>query len=179
MTLPTPRPATPDDVPAIGRLIAASARGLCAADYTPVQVEAALGTAWGCDTELVRDGTYFVAEAGVELVACGGWGKRRTLFGADARPGRESELLDPARDAARIRAFFVHPDWARRGLGRLLLTRCEAAARESGFRAAELMATLTGEKLYRQCGYVAGDAVEYPVGNGQVVRFIPMRKSLV
>ncbi|MBY0513712.1 MAG: GNAT family N-acetyltransferase, partial [Gemmataceae bacterium] len=132
------RLATPDDVAAIERLIAASARGLCGADYTPAQVEAALGTAWGCDTELVRDGTYYVAEDGGALVACGGWGKRRTLFGSDRRPDRQSDLLDPARDAARIRAFFVHPDWARRGLGRELLARCEDAAKAAGFRAAAL-----------------------------------------
>jgi GNAT superfamily N-acetyltransferase len=178
MTLPPLRPATLDDVDAIERLIALSARGLCGADYTAAQVEAAIGTAWGCDTELVRDGTFFVAEADGELVACGGWGKRRTLFGGDAQPGRVSELLDPTRDAARIRAFFVHPDWARKGLGKLLLDRCEPEARAHGFRAAELMATLTGEKLYRQCGYVGVAAVEFPLRDGQMIRFIPMWKPL-
>jgi GNAT superfamily N-acetyltransferase len=179
MDLPTLRPATFGDVPAIERLIPVSARRLCGADYTAAQVEAAIGTAWGCDTELVRDGTYFVAEADGELVACGGWGKRRTLFGGDAQPGRVSELLDPARDAARIRAFFVHPDWARRGLGRLLLARCESEARAHGFTAAELMATLTGVRLYEKCGYVAEEAVECPLRDGQVIRFVPMRKVLV
>jgi GNAT superfamily N-acetyltransferase len=179
MTLPPLRLATFEDVAAIERLIAVSARGLCGADYSATQVEAAIGTAWGCDTELVRDGTYFVAEVGGELVACGGWGKRRTLFGGDAQPGRVSELLDPARDAARVRAFFVHPLWARRGLGRLLLARCESEALAHGFTAAELMATLTGEKLYRQCGYVAEGAVEFPLRGGEVIRFVPMRKKLV
>jgi GNAT superfamily N-acetyltransferase len=179
MTHPPLRLATPADVPAIERLIAVSARGLCGVDYTAAQIEAAIGTAWGCDTELIRDGTYFVTEGEGELVACGGWGKRRTLFGGDSQPGRVSELLDPARDAARIRAFFVHPEWARKGLGKLLLARCEAEARAHGFRAAELMATLTGEKLYRQCGYVADAAVECPLRDGQIIRFIPMRKPLV
>lgn len=175
---PVLRPATLDDVPAITALIALSARGLCTPDYTPEQVEAALGGAWGCDTELIRDGTYFVANAGGVLAACGGWGKRRTLFGGDAQPGRVSELLDPARDAARIRAFFVHPDFARRGLGRLLLARCEAEARAAGFRAAELLATLPGVRLYTACGYAAGKAVEHPLPGGLTMRFVPMRKSL-
>ena len=179
MSLPPLRLATLDDVAAIERLVALSARGLCGEYYTAAQVEAAIGGAWGCDTELVRDATYFVAEADGELVACGGWGKRRTLFGGDAQPGRVSELLDPTRDAARVRAFFVHPAWARRGLGRVLLARCESEARASGFRAAELMATLTGVRLYEACGYVVGEAVEFPVRDGQVIRFVPMRKALV
>jgi GNAT superfamily N-acetyltransferase len=179
MAVPALRLANPDDVPAIRELIALSARGLCVADYTAAQIEAAIGTAWGCDTELIRDGTYFVAEADGMLVACGGWGRRRTLFGGDAQPGRRSDPLDPERDAARIRAFFVHPDWARRGLGRAILARCEAEARAYGFRAAELMATLTGERLYRQCGYAGQTTVEYPLPGGQVIRFVPMRKALV
>jgi GNAT superfamily N-acetyltransferase len=104
--------------------------------------------------------------------------KRRKHFGGDEQPGRVSQLLDPARDAARVRAFFVHPLWARRGLGRLLLARCESEALAHGFTAAELMATLTGEKLYRQCGYVAEGAVEFPLRGGQVIRFVPMRKKL-
>lgn len=172
------RLATLDDVPAIERLIAASARALCGGDYTAAQIEAALGTAWGCDTELIRDGTYFVAEADGVLVACGGWGKRRTLFGSDRRPERESDLLDPARDAARIRAFFVHPDHARHGLGRELLARCEDTAREHGFRTAALMATLPGRRLYQQCGYSEDEPVDYPLPGGEAIRFVPMRKSL-
>jgi GNAT superfamily N-acetyltransferase len=172
------RPATLEDAPAIDRLIAESARGLCAGDYTPAQIEAALGSAWGCDTELIRDGTYLVAEADGALVACGGWGKRRTLFGSDRRPDRQSDLLDPARDAARIRAFFVHPDWARHGLGRELLARCEADAKAHGFRTAALMATLPGRRLYEQCGYAADEPVDYPLPGGETIRFVPMRKGL-
>ena len=116
------------DRPELERLIADSARGLSRADYTEAQIEAALGTAFGVDSELIRDGTYFVAEAGLEIVGCGGWSRRKTLFGGDRQTGRTSEPLDPAHDAARIRAFFVRPDWARRGIGRALLARCEEEA---------------------------------------------------
>lgn len=177
MTL-TWRTATPDDIPAVEALIAASARGLCAGAYTPSQIEAALGSAWGCDTELVHDGTYFVAEIAGRLAACGGWGKRKTLFGSDKQAGRQSDLLDPAVDAARIRAFFVHPDFVRRGLGRELLKKCEAAARAHGFRAAELMATLTGVPLYRAMGYAGGERIEFPLPGGERIAFVPMRKEL-
>ena len=175
---PTLRLATPDDIPAITELIALSARGLCVGAYTAAQVEAALGTAWGCDSELIRDGTYFVFEADGRLVACGGWGRRRTLFGGDNQPGRVSELLDPERDAARIRAFFVHPEWARRGLARALLGLCESEARTAGFGATELMATLTGVGFYERHGYTGSDGVEYPLPGGEVMRFVPMRKAL-
>jgi GNAT superfamily N-acetyltransferase len=172
------RPATPADVPAIEALIAESARALCSADYPPAVVEAALGTAWGCDTELIRDGTYFVAESDGRLAACGGWGKRKTLFGSDKQVGRESALLDPDIDAARIRAFFVHPDFARRGLARQLLAMCEREATAHGFRAAELMATLTGVPLYRACGYEGAERVEFPLPGGLRIAFVPMRKDL-
>jgi GNAT superfamily N-acetyltransferase len=171
------RPAVLADVPAIETLIAASARALCAADYPPAVVEAALGTAWGCDTELIRDGTYFAAEVEGRLAACGGWGKRKTLFGGDRREGRQSELLDPAADAARIRAFFVHPDFARKGIARALLARCEAAAADAGFRTAELMATLTGVPFYRAHGYVGNERIEFPLPGGLRVEFVPMRKT--
>jgi GNAT superfamily N-acetyltransferase len=174
----TLRPAILADVPAIEALIATSARALCSADYPPAVVEAALGTAWGCDTELIRDGTYFVAEAEGRYAASGGWGKRRTLFGGDRREGRQSEWLDPATDAARIRAFFVHPDFARKGFARALLARCEAAAAAAGFRAAELMATLTGVPFYRAHGYAGDGRIEFPLPGGLRIAFVPMRKSL-
>lgn len=170
------RVAVQEDVPALVALVAESCRALAAADYRPEQIEAALGSAWGVDTQLIRDAT-FAGEAEGRLVACGGWSWRRTLFGADAQPGREAEALDPAREAARIRAFFVHPDWARRGVGRALLALCERAARERGFRAAELMATLPGERLYRACGYRGEGALDYPLPDGQTIRFVPMRKE--
>ncbi len=172
------RRATLEDVPGIERLIAASARGLSRDDYLPEQIEAALGSALGVDTQLVRDGTYFVAEADERLVACGGWSFRKTLFGADGRADREPEALDPARDAARVRAFFVHPDWARRGLGRTTLELCEAEARKAGFASAELMATLPGVRLYQACGYQAQPPIEHPLPGGLSIRFVPMRKHL-
>ncbi len=174
----TIRTATPGDVPALERLIAASARGLGGDDYTAEQIDAALGTAWGVDTELIRDATYFVVEVDGALVACGGWSRRRTLFGADAQPGRESALLDPRHDAARIRAFFVHPDHGRHGIGRALLEHCERAAMDEGFRAAALMATLPGLRLYAAFGYVAGTPVEHPLPGGLTITFVPMEKRL-
>src|SRR5689334_16175042 len=118
------RLAVLEDVPALNRLVKKSARGLASDDYTAAQIEAALKSAWGVDTQLIRDQTYFVVEDGNRPVACGGWSRRRTLFGSDAQSGREPELLDPRDSAARIRAFFVHPQFARQGLGKLLLETC-------------------------------------------------------
>jgi GNAT superfamily N-acetyltransferase len=172
------RGATPADVPTLEQLIAASARELSRADYTDEQIEAALRGAMGVDSVLICDETYFVAEAEREIVACGGWSRRRTLFGSDARPGREAAVLDPAREPAKIRAFFVHPAWARRGIGRQLLTHCEAEARAHGFRAVELMATLPGRRLYQVQGYVAGTPVQHPLGDGLTIELVPMRKEL-
>lgn len=172
------RQAALADVPALQQVIAASARALSRGDYSEAQIEAALGTAWGVDSELIRDATYFAVESADAIVACGGWSRRRTLFGADAQPGRESALLDPRRDAARIRAFFVHPDWARRGIGRLLLERCETEARAAGFRTAELMATLPGQRLYRACGYIGEERITFPIANDLTIDFVPMRKRL-
>ncbi len=172
------RKATLDDTATLEILIAESARGLSRQDYTDAQIEAALGTAWGLDTELIRDGTYFVTEAEAEIVGCGGWSRRRTLFGGDGQAGRQSEVLDPTRDPARIRAFFVRPDWARRGIGRALLWRCEAEAHGEGFRSLELMATLPGQKLYRAMGYVGEEKVEYALRGGVTIEFVPMRKDL-
>jgi GNAT superfamily N-acetyltransferase len=168
-----------DDVPALERLIAASARGLTRPDYTSEQVEAALGTAWGVDTQLIRDSTYFVAEFAGKLVACGGWSRRGTSFGGDHLKDRHPALLDPTRDAARIRAFFVLPEWARRGLGRMILGHCEQAALDAGFQRVELVATLPGHRLYRTCGYEGDDRVRYELPGKVFIDFIPMRKRLV
>lgn len=172
------REATLEDVPVLERLVSESARGLSRQDYTEEQIEAALGTALGVDRQLIRDGTYFVAEAEGEVVGCGGWSWRGTLFGGDAQAGRRSDALDPARDAARIRAFFVRPDWARCGIGRALLHRCEAEARARGFRSAELMATLPGERLYGAFGYCGAERIEHRLSGGVVIQFVPMRKQL-
>lgn len=173
------RLAALDDVPAIRELIARSAHGLSTADYTHAQIEAALQGAFGVDTALIRDATLFVAETRArELVACGGWGRRRTLFGSDSRAERDETLLDPRSDPARIRAFFVDPAHARHGIGRALLTRCETDAQRAGFSSLETMATLPGMRLYGRCGYVADPPIEHPLPGGLTIRFIPMRKSL-
>jgi len=167
------------DAAALETLIGESVRGLGRQYYTDAQIEAALGTAFGLDRELIRDGTYFVAEAADEIVGCGGWSRRKTLFGGDRQPGRESELLDPARDAARIRAFFVRPGWARRGIGRALIERCEKEALACGFGSTELVATLPGHRLYRAFGYVGDERVEYRLPGGVAIEFVPMRKNLL
>jgi N-acetylglutamate synthase-like GNAT family acetyltransferase len=172
------RKATLHDIPTLESLIARSARGLSAADYHPAQVEGALRSAFGVDTQLLNDQTYFVAEEDGEIVGCGGWSYRSTLFGGDARGERDSSLLDPRSQAAKIRAFFVDPSQARRGIGSLLLERCEQEARARGFTQVELMATLPGVKLYAARGYIGADMIRYDVGPGESIEFIPMRKSL-
>jgi GNAT superfamily N-acetyltransferase len=173
------RKADLSDIPQIEALIARSARGLSAQDYRPSQVEGALRGAFGVDTQLLADQTYFVVEEAGRLIGCGGWSFRATLFGGDARTGRDSSMLDPRIQAAKIRAFFVDPLHARRGIGTLLLERCEKEARDRGFSRAELMATLPGVKLYAARGFVGTDVVHYDVGRGETIEFIPMRKLLV
>jgi len=170
------RTARDEDIPSLRALIARSIRELGAGDYRPEQIEGALRGAFGVDTQLIRDGTYFVVEARTEIVACGGWSKRRTLFGSDARGERDASELDPMQDAAKIRAFFVAPEFARRGIGRLLLDTCEAAARRHRFCKFELMATLPGVRLYEACGYVAGERIEYPLDASLSITFVPMTK---
>jgi GNAT superfamily N-acetyltransferase len=172
------RKATLDDRPAIAELIAESARNLSLEDYTEPQIEAAISRVFGVDTDLIMDGTYFVVESAGRLVGGGGWSKRRTLFGGDQFAKRDSSALDPQIDAAKIRAFFVHPQWARQGIGRALLSACETEARAQGFRSLELMSTLPGLKLYRACGYQEMERVEYEMGDGVQIEFVPMRKDL-
>jgi GNAT superfamily N-acetyltransferase len=171
------RKATLDDRDAIERLIAESARGLSREDYTDAQIEAALASVFGADTDLILDGTYFVAAEGERLVGCGGWSRRRTLFGGDRYGRRDSAMLAPRREPAKVRAFFVHPDYARRGVARAILAECEREARAHGFRSLELMATLPGVKLYRACGYEGDERVEYELGDGVSIEFVPMRKD--
>ncbi len=185
------RLAVPEDVPALRELINKSARGLQTLDYTPAQIEGALQTVFGVDSQLIADGTYIVAEAertavardeaaaGLSeliIVGCGGWSKRKTLFGSDHWTGREDTLLDPPRDAAKIRAFFVHPDWARRGVGSMILQACEDAARSAGFTRYEMGATLTGAKLFSVKGYVAVKPISIPLANGESLPVIRMEK---
>lgn len=172
------RKANLDDREAIELLIAESARGLSREDYSERQIESAIRTVFGVDTDLIVDGTYFVADSSGTLIGCGGWSRRRTLFGGDRFAGRDPGELDPRAEAAKIRAFFVHPAYARKGVGRALLSRCESEARAHGFRSVELMATLPGVRLYKACGYEGGARVEYEVGEGARVEFVPMRKEL-
>ncbi len=176
------RLAAPDDIPGLHALIEASVRGLQATDYTPAQIEGALGTVLGLDTQLVRDQTYFVAETLIQdnktLAACGGWSKRKTLFGADRGPSREPELLDPKIDAAKIRAIFVHPHYARQGLGSMILAQVEAAAIAAGFRRFEMGSTLTGVPLYRLRGYTEADRIAVPLHNGEALEVVRMIKNL-
>jgi GNAT superfamily N-acetyltransferase len=173
------RLATLADEPALRDLIARSIRQLGAMDYTAAQIEAALQGAFGVDTALIRDRTYFVADADTaKVVACGGWSRRRTLFGSDSRADRDDSWLDPKTEAAKIRAFFVDPAHARQGLGRAILERSESDAARAGFSAFELMATMPGLRLYETCGYVAGTAISHPLPGGLSIRFVPMRKRV-
>ena len=172
------RVATRGDESALRALIARSIRELGANDYTPDQIEATLTGAFGIDTSLICDGTYFVVvtERG-EIVGSGGWSRRRTLFGSDARADRDDAWLDPRSEPAKVRAFFIHPDHARRGLGRLILEHSEAEATRAGFAGFELMATLPGKRLYERCGYVPGSPIQHPLPGGMLITFVPMRKQ--
>ncbi|HTK81697.1 MAG TPA: GNAT family N-acetyltransferase [Bacteroidota bacterium] len=171
------RKATMDDCGPIEKLIGLSARGL-SPEYTSGQVEAALLGAFGVDTVLISDQTYFVAEAGSRLVGCGGWSKRKTLFGGDSHTTRDSALLDPTHEAAKIRAFFIHPAWARQGIARTILSACEAEAAAHGFTSLELMSTLPGEKLYTACGFEKMEPVKYTLSGGVEIEFVPMKKRI-
>ena len=167
------------DVPAIALLIGISVRALQARHYSSAQMDAALGPVFGIDRELIRDGTYFVAEHNGELIGCGGWSRRQSLFGSDAgRTAEQSALLDPAHDPARIRAFFVHPRWARRGIGRLILDACERAMAQAQFRSAELVATLTGEPLYAAASYTVVKRYDIPLEGGLGLAVARMVKTL-
>jgi GNAT superfamily N-acetyltransferase len=172
------RKANLADRPAIEELIAASARGLSRDNYSDRQIEAALNSIFGVDTDLIVDGTYYVVEADGAIIGCGGWSKRKTLFGGDRFAARDSSELDPQTEAARIRAFFVHPDYARKGIARAILETCETAARADGFHALELMATLPGIRFYEANGYTGKERVEYEITAGVKIEFLPMRKTL-
>ena len=180
------------DIPALHALIEASVRGLQANDYTPAQIEGALGTVLGLDTQLIHDQTYFLVEA-VGLAAdtpqrratnrthghvgASRWSKRKTLFGSDGASVREPELLDPTTDAAKVRAIFVHPAFARRGLGSLILAHVEAAAQAAGFHHFEMGSTLTGVPLYRLKGYVEVERIAVRLPNGETLPIVKMIKA--
>jgi GNAT superfamily N-acetyltransferase len=170
------------DIPALQELIEASVRGLQRNDYTPAQMEGAIGYAFGVDTQLIDDGTYFIAtpaDAPETIVACGGWSRRRTLYGADHGPHREAALLNPATEAAKIRAIFVSPTFARRGLGTLILTHSEEAAQREGFQRLEMGSTLTGVPLYSLKGYREYERIAVPLPNGEVLPIVRMEKLLL
>ncbi|WP_260705054.1 GNAT family N-acetyltransferase [Edaphobacter flagellatus] len=163
----------------IRALIDASVRGLQAEDYSPRQIEASLKTVFTIDSQLIADGTYYVALAeDGEIAGCGGWSKRKTLYGGDAQMERiEPELLNPATDAAKVRAIFVHPKFARKGLGSLILRIAEEAAVDAGFRRFEMGSTLTGVTLYALKGYREVDRVQVPVGAGEEIEVVRMVKE--
>jgi GNAT superfamily N-acetyltransferase len=174
----TLRLATLDDLPALRALIPASVRALSQGFYTPQQVESAIRHVFGPDTQLIADGTYFAAEAEGTIVGCGGWSRRRTLYGGDQMKDAEDPLLDPAAEAARIRAFFVHPAWARRGVASAIMHACRDAAAQAGFQRLELMATLPGEPLYRAFGFEARERVESTLPDGVRVPFVRMERAI-
>jgi GNAT superfamily N-acetyltransferase len=174
---PSIRLATVADVARLKFLIARSARGLSKQEYRASQIEGALRGAFGVDSQLLADQTYFAVEEAGQIIGCGGWSFRSTLFGGDARAGRDCSTLDPKTQAAKIRAFFVDPASARRGIGTMLLKHCEQQARAHGFSRVELMATLPGAKLYAVHGYAGGEAVQVDIGSGETIEFIPMRKT--
>ena len=166
------------DIPALEQLIPLSTRALQASYYSSAQIEAALGPIFAVDRQLIRDRTYFVIENESAIIGCGGWSKRKSLYGGDNGRVSEDTMLDPPRDAARIRAFFVHPSWARRGIGKCILKACENAIVSARFDKVDLVATLAGEPLYAAFGYAAVDRYEIPMVNGLALPVIKMSKSL-
>lgn len=174
------RKAVESDFESMAELIAASVRGLARGIYDDRQIELSIKSVFGVDTDLIADRTYFVAEAGDQLAGCGGWSKRRTLYGASSyAESRDPEMLDPAVDAAKIRAFFVHPDWARKGIGKAILEACESEARICGFASAEMMSTLPSIPLYTACGYRGDERVQVGVGEDISIECVRMRKQLL
>jgi GNAT superfamily N-acetyltransferase len=172
------RLACEDDIPQLETLIERSVRELQAASYSSAQMDGALGSVFGVDRQLIRDQTYFVVEQSHAIIACGGWSKRESLFGSDTGRAREDALLDPSRNPARIRAFFVHPDYARHGLGRAILFACEDAIRAARFQSIELVATLPGVPFYRAFDYEPGERYEVPLANGLSLPVMRMTKNL-
>ena len=172
------RLARESDIPALEILIPLSVRSLQAAHYSPAQMEAALGPVFGVDRQLIDDGTYFVAEHSSDVIGCGGWSRRKAMFGGHRHRAGVDALIDPEREPARIRAFFVRPDWARRGIGRGILSACEKAIRTAGFKSIELVATVTGEPLYSVCGYEVVERYDAPMPSGLTLPVVRMAKRL-
>ncbi len=175
---PALRLAREDDIPSITTLIDVSVRGLSQAHYSPEEIEESLVSVFGVDSQLIADGTYFVIECAGELAASGGWSKRTTLYGGDQVRAGADALLDPSTDAARIRAFYVSPRFARRGLARLLYQTCEAAALAAGFRRFQLGATLPGVPLYEKLGFRALGPMDRSMGNGLTLGIVHMERAI-
>jgi GNAT superfamily N-acetyltransferase len=173
------RRATMEDREPIKQLIAESARHLSREHYDDTQIETAIATVFGVDTDLIEDGTYFVVESEGMLVGCGGWSKRKTLFGGDQYSSRDAGHLDPASEPAKIRAFFIHPDHARKGIARAILSKCESEARAEGFRGLELMATLPGIEFYKSCGFRPTGDFDLQLTDRVKLKLLPMRKDFV
>jgi GNAT superfamily N-acetyltransferase len=173
-----PRLAREEDVPALEELIPSSVWELQAPYYSPAQMAAALGPVFAVDRQLIRDGTYFAVEHDGTIVGGGGWSRRRSLYGGDNGRATEDDLLDPQKDAARVRAFFVHPSWARRGIGRSIMVACEQAIVAAGFRTVDIVATLAGEPLYAAFGYVAVERYEIPMAGGLGLPVVRMTKGM-
>ena len=171
------RPATADDIPALTRLMARAIAELQRGFLDAAQI-AASASVMGMDTQLIADGTYYAIESDGRFAGCGGWSRRATLFGGDHSAGRDAALLHPARDAARVRAMYTAPEFARRGVGRMILTLCEDAAAREGFRRVELAATLAGEPLYRACGYAVIEPFEADTPQGVRVPLKRMGKEI-
>jgi GNAT superfamily N-acetyltransferase len=175
------RTAVAADIAVLTDLIEQSVRKLSRDDYSPEQMDAAIGNVLGLDTQLIKDRTYFVAcpaEQPEMIAGCGGWSYRKTLCGSDQAPNREMTALDPQHDAAKIRAIFVHPAWARRGLGTRMLKYCEEAAMQAGFHRFEMGSTLTGVPLYALRGYQACERIEISLPNGSTLPVLRMVKSI-
>jgi GNAT superfamily N-acetyltransferase len=174
------RLAVIDDAPHLRSLISLSVQELQRNDYSPDQLALAVRTVFTLDTQLITDGTYFVMESSNgECVACGGWSMRKTLCGGDLHAVRDDAVLDPETDAARIRAFFVHPSWARRGLGSRLLLHCERAAQAAGFSRFEMAATLTGVPLYTARGYRVVEETSVPLCGSSNLQVMRMARSIL
>jgi GNAT superfamily N-acetyltransferase len=177
-TQPMLRRATRADVPAITALIDASVRGLSAGIYTAAEIDESLVSVFGVDSQLLDDGTYFVIDCDGEIAASGGWSKRATLYGGDQVKHGADPLLDPSVDAARIRAFYVAPQWARRGFARMLYRACEQAAVSAGFTRFQLGATLPGVPLYEALGFRALERADYPMRFGLTLGIVRMERAI-
>ena len=171
------RLAVTADIPQLETLIGLSTRALQAGYYSRSQIEAALGTIFGVDSQLIADGSYFVAHEGPVIVGCGGWSRRKTLYGGDRAKKGQDPLRDPSTEPAMIRAFFVHPAYARRGIGRRIMALCEEAAMAHGFKSIEIIATLAGEPLYVACGYESVERLDIALPNGEAMPVVRMRRK--